>query len=162
MKNFPGLLDVSAAGHIEAGESIEHGIREVREELGIEIDRSRLIKLGERVEVADQSNGQKNREYQSVFMYLDSLPLSMYKPDKNEVTALLLLSIRDGFKLFRRELDEVVMRGFSFEAGETGVWEPFSLVATSNSFLPRIQQYYLTSLIMAERLLQGNTILGVS
>ncbi|WP_407645941.1 NUDIX hydrolase [Actinacidiphila oryziradicis] len=66
MKNFPGLLDVSAAGHLEAGEPVEAGLREVTEELGIEVDRSRLHHLGERVEVADQKNGQRNREYQSV------------------------------------------------------------------------------------------------
>ena len=162
MKNFPGLLDVSAAGHIEAGEAIEEGVRELKEELGIEIDESSLIRLGERVEVADQANGQRNREYQSVYMYLTSQPISSYKPEEYEVTALVLLNIQDGFKLFRGEVEKVTMKGCSYEINENGIWEPFTLEATTKSFLPRIQQYYLTSLIMAERLLDGNSILSIS
>ncbi len=162
MKNFPGLLDVSAAGHIEAGEAIEEGVRELKEELGIEIDESSLIRLGERVEVADQANGQRNREYQSVYMYLTSQPISSYKPEEYEVTALILLNIQDGFKLFRGEVKKVTMKGCSYEINENGIWEPFTLEATTKSFLPRIQQYYLTSLIMAERLLDGNTNLSIS
>jgi len=162
MKNFPNLLDVSAAGHIEAGEAIEEGVREVKEELGINIDESRLVKLGERVEVADQANGQRNREYQSVYMYLTSQPISLYKPEEYEVTALVLLNIQDGFKLFRGKVDKVSMAGCSYEINENGIWEPFTLEATIKSFLPRIQQYYLTSLIMAERLLEGNTNLSIS
>jgi isopentenyldiphosphate isomerase len=162
MKNFPGLLDVSAAGHIEAGEAIEEGVRELNEELGIEIDESKLIRLGERIEVADQANGQRNREYQSVYMYLTSQPISSYKPEEYEVTALVLLNIQDGFKLFRGEVEKVTMKGCSYEINENGIWEPFTLEATTKSFLPRIQQYYLTSLIMAERLLDGNTNLSIS
>lgn len=162
MKNFPGLLDVSAAGHVEAGEEIGKGVREVKEELGIEIDESRLVKLGERVEVADQPNGQNNREYQSVYMYLTSQPISSYKPEAYEVTALVLLNIQDGFKLFRGEIDKISMPGCSYEINESGKWEPFTYEATIKSFLPRIQPYYLTSLIMAERLLSGNTNISIS
>ena len=62
MKNFPEKLDVSAAGHLEVGEDPIDGLREIREELGIEVKQEALLYLGERVEVADQDNGQKNRE----------------------------------------------------------------------------------------------------
>ena len=34
---FPNALDVSVGGHYEAGESMAEGVREVREELGIEV-----------------------------------------------------------------------------------------------------------------------------
>ncbi|RFU66644.1 NUDIX hydrolase [Peribacillus glennii] len=32
---FPGLLDITAAGHLEAGERPEQGIREIHEEVGL-------------------------------------------------------------------------------------------------------------------------------
>lgn len=42
-KIFPGLWDISVAGHVTAGESsLDTAIREIKEELGISIERSEL------------------------------------------------------------------------------------------------------------------------
>ncbi len=162
MKNYPGLLDVSAAGHLEAGEPISAGIREVREELGIEIDESRLKALGERVEVADQANGQKNREYQSVFMYETDQPVTSFKPDPTEVAALFWLPIPEGMRLFESRTREVTVSGCSFEAGTNDTWKPLTKRVRIEDFLPRIQQYYLISLIMADRLIKRSGPLAIS
>ncbi|WP_083633413.1 NUDIX hydrolase [Alkalihalophilus pseudofirmus] len=45
-KDFPSLFDITAAGHISANETIEDGVREVHEELGIELTMDGLISLG--------------------------------------------------------------------------------------------------------------------
>lgn len=46
-RNFPGLWDVSAAGHVAAGETAEAAaIRETMEELGIAIRASELTRIG--------------------------------------------------------------------------------------------------------------------
>ncbi|WNQ12825.1 NUDIX domain-containing protein [Paenibacillus aurantius] len=34
---YPGLFDITAAGHLEAGENVSDGIRELKEELGTDL-----------------------------------------------------------------------------------------------------------------------------
>ncbi|MFG1779957.1 NUDIX domain-containing protein [Micromonospora sp. NPDC049048] len=162
MRNFPGLLDVSAAGHLEAGEPIMAGLREVAEELGLTVEPENLHHLGERVEVADQSNGQRNREYQSVFLYRCDRDLADYRPAVDEVAALVWLPVTAGMDLFTEKTDHLVLHGHTFERSGGARWEEFSLPVTRDSFLPRIQRYYLTTLIMAERLLSNAGPLAIS
>ena len=57
-KVFPGLWDISVAGHIGAGESILDGAqREVNEELGIDISKADLTKIGTRTHQVSHPNG---------------------------------------------------------------------------------------------------------
>jgi isopentenyldiphosphate isomerase len=161
MVNFPNMFDVSAAGHLEAGESIEQGIREVSEELGVPITIESLQSLGYRVEVADQSNGQLNREYQVVYMLRLDIPLSEYKPQVEEVSGLFWLKIRDGLKLFSGSLDKAVMQGILYNKSLER-WEQSEREVSVNDFLPRIQNYYLTACIMGERLSENRLPLAIS
>ncbi len=161
MANFPNLLDVSAAGHLEAGETLEEGIREVSEELGIPLPMNALHQLGYRVEVADQKNGQKNREYQAVYMANVDLPLTEYQPQVEEVSGLLWLDVQDGIGLFSGVKKKATMRGIRYDSDKKR-WEPATRAVTSRDFLPRIQQYYLTICIMAERLAENRSPLSIS
>lgn len=159
--NYPNMLDISAAGHLEAGEGISEGIREVCEELGVPILIEELHSLGYRVEVADQSNGQKNREYQAVYLAQLDTPLSEFDPQVEEVAGLLWLKVQDGLDLFSDTTKNSTMWGIRYNP-EQGVWEETTRVVTSDDFLPRIQNYYLTICIMAERLLAKRFPLAIS
>ena len=47
--SFPGCYDISSAGHIPAGDSyFKSAKRELKEELGVEIDENELIDCGNR------------------------------------------------------------------------------------------------------------------
>ena len=161
MVNFPDMLDVSAAGHLEAGEDTLDGIREVSEELGIPINMEDLYSLGYRVEVADQKNGQMNREYQAVYLLKSDIPLQSYSPQVEEVTGLLWMRIQDGLELFSNTVNEVDTNGIVYNT-QTKEWECIVRKVTINDFLPRIQNYYLTSCIMAQRLVNNIFPLSIS
>lgn len=45
-KDYPNLLDIAAAGHILAHETVKDGIKEVNEEIGIDVTWDELISLG--------------------------------------------------------------------------------------------------------------------
>lgn len=67
-KDWPNLLDITAAGHLLAKETVEDGIREVEEEIGIPVGFESLISLGviqNQVRVEDFLD----HEFCHVFMY---------------------------------------------------------------------------------------------
>lgn len=159
--NFPNMVDISAAGHIESGESVEDGVREVEEELGIPVAHHELISLGFRIEVADQANGQHNREYQSVYLLRSDRDLTAYSPQVEEVAGLLWVGIDDGIKLFTGASDAVTAEGIVYDK-LAGAWRGESRQLHVADFLPRIQKYYLTVLIMAERVRDGRMAVAIS
>lgn len=68
-KDYPNQLDISAAGHINAAESVSDGIREIHEELGINVSIEELIYLGKIQDEIIQDTI-IDREFAHVFVYL--------------------------------------------------------------------------------------------
>lgn len=68
-KVFPGLWDISVAGHIAAGEDILTAAkREVFEELGLPINKEELFKIGTRIHHVEHKNGIIDNEHHHVFI----------------------------------------------------------------------------------------------
>ena len=159
-KTHPTKLDISAAGHILAGETIDEGIREVQEELGLELQMSDLIFAGKRVEVSDGLTGVKNREYQSVFFYATNQTLVDFKPDPLEVSGLAAIPLQEAIDLFSKSIDQVDVDILNVaDDGRTSLGRRTLKV---DDFIPRIQNYYLTASIMGQRLSEGRLPLAIS
>ncbi|NVJ88586.1 MAG: NUDIX domain-containing protein [Flavobacteriaceae bacterium] len=93
-KVFPGLWDISVAGHIAAGESIiEAAKREVFEELGLSISDKELIKIGTRVHKVSHANGIQDNEHHQVFICELKQPLEDLSIQKEEVEAVALFDL---------------------------------------------------------------------
>lgn len=93
-KVFPGLWDISVAGHISAGESVLSAAkREVFEEIGLELSEEDLIKIGTRVHQVSHSNGIIDNEHHHVFIAELKKPLSELKIQKEEVAAIQLFDL---------------------------------------------------------------------
>jgi isopentenyl-diphosphate Delta-isomerase len=96
-ENYPGLWDVSAAGHLSAGESaIEAAVRETQEEIGLKIEPGeleRVMTTGERVVL----NGGTyiDNEIHDVFVVRRAVEMTSLRLDPVEVDGVRLMAIED-------------------------------------------------------------------
>lgn len=96
--SFPGCYDISSAGHIPTGqEYADSALRELKEELGVEIDPDELIPCG-----------RKRLDMQGIFHgepYLDR--------QISQVYLLWLDREESGFRVQQEEIDSVMWMDFS-------------------------------------------------
>jgi isopentenyl-diphosphate delta-isomerase len=94
-KVFPGIWDISVAGHIGAGEEILVGAkREVFEEIGLKIQDTELIKIGTRIHQVTHENGIQDNEHQHIFIAKLKVPISALKMQEEEVAGLKLWDLK--------------------------------------------------------------------
>jgi len=98
---FPGKLDVSAAGHYLAGETVEDGLREVREEIGKNYAFADLTYLGKKVFVGFDQQTRKLQTVCDVFFLVDNSPLKSYQLQEAEVQGLVIVPVSDLLKVFK-------------------------------------------------------------
>lgn len=90
-KVFPGIWDISVAGHIGAGEAILEGAkREVLEEIGLKLEDKDLVKIGTRIHQVEHENGIKDNEHHHVFIAELKVDLEKLTMQQEEVAGLEL------------------------------------------------------------------------
>lgn len=91
----PLMWDVSVAGHIDAGESVETAaIRETKEEIGVLISKKDLNKIGVFECFQTYKNGIIDNEFHNTFICQLNVPLSSLIPQNEEVEALKLVNFK--------------------------------------------------------------------
>lgn len=152
-KAFPNFLDISAAGHYQAGEHIEDGVREIVEELGINVGFNELQYLGTKFDVYKDETI-FNREFCETFLYRDDRPLFQYPIDCDEVTGLAQLKIQDGLDLFSGKLDSIEATGIEYSEEKNEI-EEIKLTVNRNMFISRIDPYYGKIFMIAKAYFSG-------
>lgn len=95
---FPLLWDVSVAGHVDAGETIEEAaIRETKEEINLDISTTELIKIGIFNCFQSYKNAITDNEFHHTFICELIKDIKSLTPQKHEVEALKLVSF-DNFE----------------------------------------------------------------
>ena len=157
-KTAPNKLDISAAGHLLAGETKADGIREVEEELGIAASTTKMIDLGIRISASGTPGVKCNREDCNVVLLEDNTPLADHSLQEEEVSALVEVKVEDGLALLSGEVDEIFGIALT-EAG--GVKTVGEMKIKREDFIYRIDPYYLKIFIMADRYFKGEKYLAV-
>ena len=90
----PNMWDISSAGHVRAGETVEGGgIREMREELGIDITESQLIPI------TKNNSSSRNFHLHTTFLVRLDLPLDAFSFDDGEVAEVKYMPWRELAKM---------------------------------------------------------------
>lgn len=155
--NWPGLLDVSVAGHLLAGETYLDGMREAREEIGVEVPPAAVIALGVRHEDAIDPSG-RNRELQGVHLARLDPAWGRFDPLDGEAAGLFRIVNRDGLRLFGGEAKAIDCAGL---IADRGAVRASRRTVTLASFVPRDLGYYRRMHVLAGRLLDGRPIGGL-
>jgi isopentenyldiphosphate isomerase len=91
---FPGLWDVSVAGHILAGETpVSSALREAKEELGLSLEAGNLEFMGRYTSEQKHPGEILDREFQYVYFAELPTPLEGLKINFEEVAAVELRSV---------------------------------------------------------------------
>jgi isopentenyldiphosphate isomerase len=93
-ETFPGLWDVSVAGHIGAGENPRAGaVREIQEEIGLGVSPSELEPIGTFKAVHEHPGGILDCEFHHIFLCRLQKPISHLVPQNSEVAELKLFPL---------------------------------------------------------------------
>ena len=146
-KDYPNLLDITAAGHILAYEDSLDGLREVEEELGIHVSIEELISLGIIKDSLISSNFIDN-ELCHVYLYRKHVPYEKYCLQKEEVSGIVKLEVDDFEKLWFEK--DVALKIEGFQINGDGIMELATTSVNKTNFVPH-EDAYIKSVIAAIR-----------
>lgn len=161
-KKHPGLypfdrpdhLDESAGGSYEAGESIEEGVREIREELGIDVPYEDLIPIGIRQCCFSTSLEYVSNSFQHLHLLCLDMLLEDFPLGNEEVRGLVQVNIEDGIDLLLGKRPEIEAPAFFVDSeGRRTV----SVTITKDSFYTTVDNLFLRLFIASKRLLDGES-----
>lgn len=145
---WPGYLDVTAGGHLAAGEEGLDGLREVEEELGLRVGPNRLASLGTRRVELEIPAG-VDREFYDVFLLADDTDPRDLRLQKEEVESV----VRIGFDDVETLLDEGSAPAREYPEGES-----FDTRVGIESFVPHMEGYLRPVVRAARRALAGERV----
>lgn len=149
-KDFPNQLDITAAGHLLANETPQDGVREIHEELGLELSLADLVPAGVVPDPFLQPHFQ-DREFCHLSFYLLPGSVTDLVLQREEVAGIAYIELNDCERLLHGEISEL-----SAQVYLTDAHNPQKIITRHfqrQDFCPHSDHYYNTVLDFARRLL---------
>ena len=124
---WPDHFDASAAGHVRFGETRAEMVREVLEELGLEIAADDLVPLPRHRQEHHHANGIVDREHHELHLLRCDQPLERYRPSPLEVSGLVAVPAEAWVALAEARRAAIETELVEFEADGTARRSPLRL-----------------------------------
>lgn len=147
---WPGRLDATVGGHVRSGETPEHALREMEEEIGVLAEPANMRMLGIRLSVSESEEGILDREIQHVILSLDNRPLEEFEPHPVELASLVRFPLEKLLDFLSGTKPSVL--GTVRPADEDLV---HSGIFTMQDFVPTTDRYFYRLAIAASAALRG-------
>lgn len=144
-KLYPHLLDVSADGHLLAGETAKQaGARKIEEELGLEVEEKEFEKLFTYKLV---ENGGQTRAFCPTYVLKSRWKPADVLMQPGEVDGVYEAKIEDLIELFEDEKQEIIIRGVCLKE-----YTPAERTVSKKDFAPHGENFYLKIFTTLERI----------
>jgi RimJ/RimL family protein N-acetyltransferase/isopentenyldiphosphate isomerase len=148
---WPGKLDATVAGHLGAGEQVSDALREVEEEVGITIAPENARQVGVRVSPNEGDGRALDRELQQLFLVRRDKSIDEYRPNPDEVAAIVRVRLDDAIDLLTGGIDEAEAVALDHHGGLS------RQVVKRSDFVPSIDQYYVRICVGVRRTIAGDS-----
>ncbi|MFD9625650.1 NUDIX hydrolase [Peribacillus muralis] len=138
-KDYSNLLDITAAGHLLINETVKDGVREIKEEIGIDVAFEDLVQLGV-IDYCVTKDNFIDKELANVFLYKSQNTLDDFTLQVEEVSGIVRAKFTDFTQLWFCEKDEIEISGF--EVNNDGNTLKIEKYVNRDHFVPHQFSFY--------------------
>ncbi|ODG89878.1 MULTISPECIES: NUDIX domain-containing protein [Bacillaceae] len=139
-KDYPNLFDITAAGHLLSTETVQDGLREVKEELGIEVKMEDVIPLGI-IKNSIILETIIDHELSHVFLLKSDKPFTDFNLQKEEVSGIVKADFNQFYQFAHGLRDTVEVDGFQITETEEKI--PIQKSIDKDQFVSHESNYLL-------------------
>jgi isopentenyldiphosphate isomerase len=138
-KENPSLLDITAAGHLLSHETVCDGIREIKEEIGIDVTFDELVPLGV-INYCTVKGDYIDNEFAHVFIFESNYSLDDFILQQEEVSGIVRIEFDDFYDLWLGDKKEIRISGF--EINDEGSKNIINQTVSKEKFVQHPAHYY--------------------
>jgi isopentenyldiphosphate isomerase len=139
-RDYPNLLDITAAGHLLADETVQDGVREIKEEVGIDVSFEELLPLG-RIEYCVITDDFIDKELAHTYLYIYEKTFEDFTL-QDEVAGVVKVALNDFVDLWFGERETVKISGFEMAKNSDKTF--FEKYVGREQFVPHEINFYKT------------------